>query len=71
MRYFEAIGRDAGVVVYRCPHKHKTADAAHQCGVKRFVFEYAGQEMIESLWWNGGVREMEIAKGEEREVNDE
>ncbi len=56
--YFQAIGRDAGVIVYRCPHKHKTAEAAERCGHKQFVWVEQGQLQINSLWWNGGVEQI-------------
>lgn len=55
-KHYEAFGRDAGVVVYRCPHRHKTAAAASRCGERSFVSFEKGQRLEDSRWWNGGVR---------------
>lgn len=69
-RYYEAVGRECGVITERCGHRHRTAMAAQRCGDKQWSYiDGSGGVRVYGHWYNGGVTNDEGAFVEpEREL---
>lgn len=62
--YFEAYGMDNEVAVWRCPHQHKSPEAALKCGHKHYGTPRA-DGTIPMEWHFGGVRRVTESENHE------
>lgn len=59
---YEAVGRDCGVIIWRCGHAHRTPLAAYRCGNSRLGPPGCPAGTVSMAWIYGGVVDQDDRK---------